>query len=356
MKPLDSRSLFHAIKEVLDNGFEEEVETLILGCPVPTLPWSIDETSPLFERFDEWLELNLRRSGDLSCLSPLGRPVCKRVLQIIGGVVSTTTPQMEIIRAIHLQLGLPALVVVGRLHYLSDCTRLLAEANAGRANEDRLATNARQMAERIMRETALLFAHTDAGELLVDALTKDDNIVLPARFDSQHPDRSGITLSWLRQRLGDENWGDLGFFALLLRRGSKAILRRRELSPPLTVDVEILKQEESDAFLGLAQALQSYVHFKPSQALDRFSALRSAIEQAAQALNEMANRDVLPNAFIAMEKVTGLFGQSYLGRNDTGRPIRIRCDENLPLGTRVLYRLSHNSIPELVGWVQTPWG
>jgi hypothetical protein len=237
-----------------------------------------------------------------------------------------------------------------------DCRRLLTEADGGQPNEDRLATSARQLAERVLRETALLFAHTDAGGFLVEALTKDDKIVLPGRSESQAPDRSSISLDWLRQRLSDENCGDLGFFALLLRRGSKAILRRREQVPPLTVDVEILKQEEADAFLGLAQALQPYVHFKPSQDAGRFAALRCAIGQASLGLKEMAERDVLPRALIAIEKVTGLFGQSYLGRNDTGNPIRIRCDEELPLGRRILYRISHNPTPHVVGWVQTPWG
>jgi hypothetical protein len=355
MKPLDSEALFQAIQEVLAEEFEEEVESLILDGPLSSPAASANSTDSLFQRFGEWLESNLRATGNLSCLSPLGRRDCKRVLQKLGGSATSTTPVAEILLSLSRQLGIPPLEVAGRAHYLSQCSHLLAEANAGKPNEDRLATTGRQLVERVLRETSLLFAHTDAGDLLVEALAKDDKIALPDLAASQPPDRSAVSLEWLRQQLLVQDWGDLGFLALLLRRGSKAIQRRREKGPSLSVDVEILKQEEADAFLGLARALQPYVHFKPAHASERFAALKSAIEHASRGLTEMADRDVLPRALIAIEKITGLFGQSYFCRNDAGYLVRIRCDENLPLGKRILYRISRNPTLRVVGWVQTPW-
>lgn len=69
----------------------------------------------------------------------------------------------------------------------------------------------------------------------------------------------------------------------------------------------------------------------------------------------MASRNVLPRAFIPLEKVMGLFGQRYVGRGEGGQPVVLHCDEELPLGRRVLYRILHTPHPRAVGLVVTSW-
>src|SRR5262249_32306897 len=152
------------------------------------------------------------------------------------------------------RLGIPPLQVRGRAHYLASWGELTAWAWADLPGEDAVAPQARQLAERILRETALLFAHTDVGTLLLEAPVKDDQIRLPPGSGPGAQARSSFDLGQLRQLLGDDTWGDLGFFALLLRRASTAILRRGETGQHVAVGAEILQQEEYQAFDALARA------------------------------------------------------------------------------------------------------
>src|SRR5437762_795524 len=125
MKPLDFQTLFQSMQEVLQEDFQEEVEILIRDCPISVESLAANDADSLFERFSQWLEINLKVLGDLSCLTSLGRSHCKQILQKLGGVILTATSQTELITTIHRQLGIPALEVMGRAYYLFECKRLL---------------------------------------------------------------------------------------------------------------------------------------------------------------------------------------------------------------------------------------
>lgn len=340
-QPLDTERLYAALSEVLQGQLEDEVTGYL-----DEDDFGRSTKGSLAHRFEEWIGHLVRRDGNVKELADgLGLGHGNQVLRALGVPrESGRFKRAEVVDELGAVLGVPAMSINGRAYYSEVLRRCCGDLDQRRTDHDSVASRLRQHSERLLREVALLANASGLTEPLRRGLLPGSGLRVP-KGTPQDPaslDQGGIA-----RLLLDDHWGDLGLLTILLGKASKAVRRgeRPGTVEPLTI-------EEGRAFDNLSTALQDYAHFKPSQQPRRGPRLREALERLLDCVDAMQARRAIPQAAVLLTRTSGFFGQTYGGRTASGEWVRLRSDEDLPLGVRILFRSVSNPVHRLAGWVR----
>jgi hypothetical protein len=219
--------------------------------------------------------------------------------------------------------------------------------------DEKAAVLGRQMAERLLRRLFVFYAGTLHTDVVLQILADPGSLKLPPRLERILNSSVDDRVSALTSALKEEDWADLGFLTVALRKLSAELERRSEKhlsGDPLV----IMTVKDQEAFANLAKALQAYAHDRPSAIATRRDALAKTLRETIAAIDLMVERNVVPNELLVMGNGTSLLGQVTYGIIEGGRQLRLLTRRKPEIGSRILFIATASRDHARCAWIDSP--
>ena len=331
----------------MGNHFEDEIRAL-----ADNFAWYHDHL-PLKEVFRLWVAENLRNSDDSSWIfHPVRARERKYFAKILGvpleSIVGLSPRRLADILIARCEL--PSTKLRGPRYAQGQWEE---EIQAARDDDDnRVASKLRQYSERFLRTMLYFHCSTSQRVALEEIVANPRSLRVPPKLAKAVADATEESVP--AQAFSRDEWADLGFLSLLLRKISNRAQSADELA--ITGSPLILyEQEDFDAFELLSRALQAYTHDSPSRHPSRKDDLIGASLTSLSSIQRMVKRSVVPSELLVLETGRSLVGPLYRGLTEGGTVVTLSSSTAPPLGARVLFLRSTNCDYARSAWAICPW-
>jgi hypothetical protein len=340
--------LAEAFRIVLANAFDEQFRAL-----ASARDWYSDDL-PTFEVFRLWVCDNVQAGTDaLWVFDPVRaseRPLLCDALGIPRLEIVGSTPQRLAHRVLDecgISLGFGR-AARGELDLWEDIVALIEDGD-----DERASVKLRSSAERLLKKVLHFHCATSIGNITLHVLRNPGVLRLPKAFSTDLTLPDAEALPRLTALLAQEGGADLGFLTILLRK-----VDARLGDSPISLDSYrppvLFTAAEQTAFEGLAQALQSYAHDKPSHIESRRGELLARTLDVLDHVRAMVTRGAIPEEGIVRERGESLYG-GYFRVQNGGEFYAIGAEETPEIGERVVFTRSSPRDFSAGRWVSSPW-
>jgi len=333
----------------LGAAFEEDMRSL-----VDNEPW-YSPSLPVEELFRYRVLDHLEKGGDgLWIFESLRTSERKFLAEKLGiersSIAGATSAQLA--ERILARLGLPLTKLAGVKHLRDDWNTLRSLVAAG--EDEKAAVLGRQRAERLLRRLFLFYSATGYASAVLHLLADPGSLRVPKKFDGILSLPEPQQIDTLILILIQDDWAELGFLTVALRKLSIELERRKERNLSGS-DLALITVKEQESFAGLAKALQAYAHDRPSTVETRKDELMISLQETAAAIEVMVQRNVIPDELLVLETGQSLLGPVTRGIAEGGRELKLLTDPSPQLGSRILYIAAAPRNYAKCVWVESPW-
>ena len=336
-----------AFRSVLGEDFDAAIRQL-----VEAERWYA-EVGDISEVFRLWVCDNIHSPGDPQWIFQPIRATERKFLCDALGIDRTkivgVSPRTLANRLMTV-VGLPCETARGWLGISEDWQKLVPWIEQG--EDDKAAAVARQLGERVLKLLLYFYCHAGAAQSFL-RLLKDPGSLRVPRVLAKLADES-LDVKMLLEQLAKDDWADLGFLSLALRKLSLRLVEDRcDLS--FLSNTEIFGQDHADSFLAMCTALQPFAHDKPASATKRSAELYAAVQRVIHVLEDLKARNTLPDQLIVLETCGSVVGPVFRGINER-KDIRHFAAMKLPeLGKKIWYVANAKRDFARCIWSPVPW-
>jgi hypothetical protein len=342
------RALESALRSLLGPAFEDDIRSLAENEPWYSPNLSAEELFR-FRVLD-----HIERGSDGLWIFESLRVSERKFLAEKLGIERSSIPgetSAQLADRILMKPGLPQTTLSGPSRIRELWSHLSGLPDAG--EDEKAAVLGRQMAERLLRRLFVFYAASLYTDVVLQILADPGSLKLPHRLEAIPDLPVSERANALTSALREEDWADLGFLIVVLRKLSAELERRGEKhlsGEPLT----IMSVKEQEAFGNLAKALQAYAHDRPSSIATRRDTLSKALREAFTAIDSMSQRNVIPNELLVLENGKSLLGPVTHGIIEGGRQLRLLTTQQPQLGSRILFIAAAPRDHAKCAWVESP--